>query len=190
MLLGGHIGARASDLLDGRLEWAEEERLREHLGRCAGCAAVVQAERDARMALRCASSAEACPGPPPDLLAGLLALSTGAAERPVMNQPVPDQPAMGLPNGPAPLGSRPMLGAGPALGASAAQPTGHGLRVKGTLLMTTVIVSAATVAGASAMTPQASRRAVVPPGAQVQVGQPGQLTGSRAMPIVAPTANR
>ena len=47
-----HLGARSSDLLDGRLCAAEETAVRRHLASCRDCAELVRAERDVRAALR------------------------------------------------------------------------------------------------------------------------------------------
>lgn len=65
-----HLGARASDLLDGRLAAAEESQVREHLAACRDCAEQVQAHRSLRAALRGLD----VPGAPPGLVAGLLAV--------------------------------------------------------------------------------------------------------------------
>lgn len=72
-MLGGppHLGRRASELLDGRLSSAEEAEVRGHLASCRECAAAVQAEQAVRDALRRLG----VPGPPADLLAGLMAVS-------------------------------------------------------------------------------------------------------------------
>lgn len=74
-LLGGqHVGARASELLDGRLGAAQELQVRQHLGGCRECAAAVHREQQVRAALRSAAFA-AGPVPGGDLMAGLMALA-------------------------------------------------------------------------------------------------------------------
>jgi hypothetical protein len=72
---GPHVGARASDLLDGRLSGAVEVSLRAHIGSCRECAAAVHREQQVRALLRAARSDE--PRPTGDLMAGLMALAAG-----------------------------------------------------------------------------------------------------------------
>jgi len=66
-----HLGPRATELLDGRLPAAEELAVRGHLASCRDCAAAVQDQQAVRATLRRLD----VPGPRPDLLAGLLAVS-------------------------------------------------------------------------------------------------------------------
>jgi len=79
-LLGSsHLGARASDLLDGRLTASQEHQARQHLGGCRECAAAVHREQQVRTALRAAGAA---PTPGGNLMAGLMALAASDAVPP------------------------------------------------------------------------------------------------------------
>ncbi len=76
-LLGSnHLGARTSDLLDGRLTASQERHARLHLGGCRECAAVVHREQQVRAALRAPGAA---PTPGVNLMAGLMALAASDA---------------------------------------------------------------------------------------------------------------
>lgn len=136
-LLGGHVGAGASDLLDGRLSPADEHRARLHLGRCASCAAAVVAEQDARRLLRQSVRSLTSIGPSNDLMAGLLALSlageqaTGQSPRP--SSLSPDASAFVA----APV---------KAAASSGRRPSGSRRGVRGAVLISTVLVTTVTVA--------------------------------------------
>ncbi len=77
-MLGGHIGDRACDLLDGRLDAAAELRARTHLGVCASCAAAVHEQQVARAALRSVGAVT----PPGELMAGLLSMPAAVRAEP------------------------------------------------------------------------------------------------------------
>lgn len=77
-MLGGHIGDRACDLLDGRLDAAAELRARTHLGVCRSCAAAVHEQQAARAALRSAGVVT----PPGELMAGLLSMPAAVRREP------------------------------------------------------------------------------------------------------------
>lgn len=79
-LLGSsHLGACASDLLDGRLTASQEHQARQHLGGCRECAAAVHREQQVRTALRASGAA---PTPGGNLMAGLMALAASDAAPP------------------------------------------------------------------------------------------------------------
>ena len=83
MLGDMHIGARASDLLDGRLSAAEEQELRLHVGHCVRCAHLVQAEQQVRTLLRGAAPADLAASE--EFLSGLLQMPQSFA--PPQRQP-------------------------------------------------------------------------------------------------------
>ena len=84
MLGDMHIGARASDLLDGRLSAAEQQRVEAHLAHCVRCTELVHAEQQVRALLRGTGQA---PAPASrELVTGLLALP-GESPSPSVRQP-------------------------------------------------------------------------------------------------------
>ncbi len=220
-LLGGHIGAATSDLLDGRLSAPDEHRARLHLGRCRFCAAAVAAEQEARDALRHAATADDRLGPSNNLMAGLLALSMpagtpsapigssaplgGHAQPPGAGAHLPgaDAQLMGAaaatadpfryPSPGSPFGAVVADGAVPAA-APAVQPASkleglgpapaRGLpgeagrarrsRVKGALVLSTVLVSSVSVVAA------AGGASSSPPPAATRVGRPGMSASTVA----------
>lgn len=75
--LGGHIGSRSAELLDGRMSAQDEHRFRLHIGRCSSCAALITAHQDVRQTLRAAAMPDHL-SPSESLLSGLLALGAPA----------------------------------------------------------------------------------------------------------------
>lgn len=76
--LGGHIGAKASALVDGQLSRAEEERAWSHVLTCPGCRRLVEREGWVKRQL----GSLAAPGaadPPSQLLGSLYAVDAWAA---------------------------------------------------------------------------------------------------------------
>lgn len=74
---GPHVGSRVDDLLDGRLDGADETRLRQHVGSCSACASSVHEQQRVRAVLRAARLDQ--PGPTGELMSGLLAMGSGAS---------------------------------------------------------------------------------------------------------------
>lgn len=115
--LSPHLGARASDLLAGRLAAAEEAQVRAHLAACRDCAEHVRAHRSLRSALRRLD----VPGAPPGLVAGLLAVPAGPAPggcAPAVRPVRPARPAPRARFGTAVVGTMALASAG-ALGIGA-----------------------------------------------------------------------
>lgn len=96
-----HLESRISDLVDARLGAAEAEAAHAHLGVCASCREMVEAERLTKARL----SALAGPAPSGDFMARLLAVPALAAD---VAEPLDDDPA-------APR-DEPMVTVGPATG--------------------------------------------------------------------------
>jgi anti-sigma factor RsiW len=76
--LSGHIGAKASALVDGQLSPAEEERAWSHVLTCPGCRRLVEREGWVKRQLGSLSAPEAA-DPPPQLLGSLYAVDAWAA---------------------------------------------------------------------------------------------------------------
>lgn len=87
MLGDMHIGARASDLLDGRLSPAEERQVQAHLAHCVRCAQEVHAEQQVLEALRVAGQQDTRASR--ELVTGLLRLSAAPPPRRPVRQPGP-----------------------------------------------------------------------------------------------------
>jgi anti-sigma factor RsiW len=75
--LSGHIGAKASALVDGQLSAAEEERVWSHVLTCPGCRQLVEHEGYVKRSLGALSSPGAA-DPPSDLLGSLYAVDATA----------------------------------------------------------------------------------------------------------------
>ncbi len=78
VFLGGHIGAKASALVDGQLPPTEEERAWSHVLTCPGCRRLVEREGWVKRQLGCLSAPQAM-DPPPQLLGSLYAVDAWAA---------------------------------------------------------------------------------------------------------------
>ncbi len=76
--LSGHIGAKASALVDGQLSPTEEERAWSHVLTCPGCRRLVEREGWVKRQLGSLSVPEAAT-PPPQLLGSLYAVDAWAA---------------------------------------------------------------------------------------------------------------
>ncbi len=76
--LSGHIGTKASALVDGQLSPAEEERAWSHVLTCPGCRRLVEREGWVKRQLGSLSSPRAV-DPPPQLLGSLYAVDAWAA---------------------------------------------------------------------------------------------------------------
>lgn len=76
--LSGHIGTKASALVDGQLSRAEEERAWSHVLTCPGCRRLVEHEGWVKRQLGSLSVPEAA-SPPPQLLGSLYAVDAWAA---------------------------------------------------------------------------------------------------------------
>lgn len=186
--LGGHIGSRASELLDGRLTAEDEHRARLHLGNCRQCATMVAAEQEAREALR-AVAVPPTLTPPTSLIAGLMSMSATTGQ-PSPNQPSqPDGPLRGFAGGA--IGGQP--GLSPTLqtpapwlsGPEAGEPAGWRPRLRDVVVASTLVASSVTVAVvvSTSATPQPQRQAgLVARGAPTaQLVQQAELTtGPRA----------
>lgn len=85
MLGDMHIGARASDLLDGRLSPVQEQQVRAHLAHCVRCAQEVHAEQQVRVLLRGTGQGQACASR--EFVTGLLQVPTASPPRPPVCQP-------------------------------------------------------------------------------------------------------
>ena len=75
--LSGHIGAKASALVDGQLPPAEEERAWSHVLTCPGCRRLVEHEGWVKRQLGSLSAPESV-DPPPQLLGSLYAVDAWA----------------------------------------------------------------------------------------------------------------
>ena len=76
--LSGHIGTKASALIDGQLPRAEEERAWSHVLTCPGCRRLVEHEGWIKRRLGCLSAPESV-DPPSQLLGSLYAVDAWAA---------------------------------------------------------------------------------------------------------------
>jgi anti-sigma factor RsiW len=76
--LSGHIGPKASALVDGQLSPAEEERAWSHVLTCPGCRRLVEREGWVKRQLGSLSAPDAV-DPPPQLLGSLYAVDAWAA---------------------------------------------------------------------------------------------------------------
>lgn len=76
--LSGHIGPKASALVDGQLPPAEAERAWSHVLTCPGCRRLVEHEGWVKRQLGCLSAPESV-APPPQLLGSLYAVDAWAA---------------------------------------------------------------------------------------------------------------
>ena len=77
--LSGHIGAKASALVDGQLSPAEEERAWSHVLACPGCSRLVEREGWTKRQLGALSATRDAAAPPPQLLGSLYAVDAWAA---------------------------------------------------------------------------------------------------------------
>ncbi len=73
-VLGGHLGARVADLVDGRLDARESDRAWDHVLRCGCCRAAVEQESWVKDQLLLSASASATPDQPPATLTQTLSL--------------------------------------------------------------------------------------------------------------------
>jgi len=76
--LSGHIGTKASALVDGQLPPAEAERAWSHVLTCPGCRRLVEHEGWVKRRLGCLSAPESV-DPPPQLLGSLYAVDAWSA---------------------------------------------------------------------------------------------------------------
>ena len=76
--LSGHIGTKASALVDGQLPEAEAERAWSHVLTCPGCRRLVEHEGMVKRRLGCLSAPESV-DPPPQLMGSLYAVDAWAA---------------------------------------------------------------------------------------------------------------
>lgn len=83
--LSGHIGAKASALVDGQLAPAEEERAWSHVLTCPGCRRLVEREGWVKRQLGSLCAPEVV-DPPPQLLGSLYAVDAWAVVDEIENQ--------------------------------------------------------------------------------------------------------
>lgn len=166
-VLGGHIGPRASELLDGRLTPEAEHDARVHLGRCRQCAVLVAAEQDARTALRSVAmpTGLSSSAPSPTLVAGLLAMSSPDPRAVPGAQMIALAAPTTTPAGPDPAGS--------LAPTRRLQPRLRGVLVVSTLVASTVTATVVVTSSAPTVRRQA--------GSVAQRSVPGDLvSGPRA----------